>query len=90
MGRVTKVSPRADGIVRVAEVRTAHDLLKRPVRKQYQGGECVGTTTKKTRTLLFAKITVHLCLHCACRDQVSFGRRNENIKGAIKHRKPNG
>jgi Family of unknown function (DUF5641) len=33
MGRVTKVSPGADGIVRVAEVRTAHGSLKRPVTK---------------------------------------------------------
>jgi hypothetical protein len=66
------------------------------LRKQYQGGECVGTTTQKTRTFHFAKITVHLCLHCECTDQVSFGRRNEDIKGAsgsaehsFKHRKPN-
>jgi Family of unknown function (DUF5641) len=33
MGRVTGVSPGADAVVRVAMVRTAHGLLKRPVAK---------------------------------------------------------
>jgi Family of unknown function (DUF5641) len=33
MGRVTGVSPGADAVVRVAMVRTAHGLLKRPVTK---------------------------------------------------------